>query len=89
MFINNKLSETYFNVFFLRVLYVFYRQRQNTYYAYGRTILRSPVLAALLHGTKVVEVSQTLRRRTEAPPIFGRAAITLGIGLHSSYYTLS
>ena len=34
------------------------------------------VLAALLHGTLVVGVSQT------APPTFGRAAITLGIGPH-------
>jgi len=42
------------------------------------------VLAALLHGTLVVGVSQTLRRWTEALPIFGRAAITLGIGPHSS-----
>jgi len=31
------------------------------------------VLAALLHGTLVVGVSQTLRHWTEAPPIFGRA----------------
>ena len=45
------------------------------------------VLAALLHGTLVVGVSQTLRRWTHeqrTPPIFGRAAITLGIGPHSS-----
>jgi len=40
------------------------------------------VLAALLHGTIVVGVSQTLRREQRAPPIFGRAAITLGIGPH-------
>ena len=38
------------------------------------------VLAALLHGTRVVGVSQSLRHLT-----FGRAAITLGIGPHSSY----
>ena len=40
------------------------------------------VLAALLHGT-LVDVSQTAafdQQRT--PPIFGRAAITLGIGPH-------
>ena len=52
------------------------------------------VLAALLHGTLVVGVSQTLRCGTRngitellqrAPPIFGRAAITLGIGPNSSY----
>jgi len=40
-------------------------------------------LAALLHGTLEVSVSQTFRQR--APPIFGRVAITLGIGPHSSY----
>ena len=37
------------------------------------------VLAALLCGTLVVGVEQ------RAPPIFGRATITLGIGPHSSY----
>ena len=61
-------------------------------------VLRSPILAALLHGTRPVGVSQTLRRGTRngiaepsqrASPIFGWAAITLGIGPHSSclYYT--
>jgi len=43
------------------------------------------VLAALLHGTLVVGVSQTLRRWTEGATYFGRAAITLGIGPHSSF----
>jgi len=56
-------------------------------------VLRSPILAALLHGTPAAGVRQTVRRRTRngitelsqrAPPIFGRAAITLGIGRHSS-----
>jgi len=51
------------------------------------------ILAALLHGTRAVGVGQILRRGrrkviTElsqtAPPIFGRAAITFGIGPHSS-----
>jgi len=55
--------------------------------------LRSRILAALLHATPAAGVSQTLRRGrrngiTElsqgAPPIFGWAAITLGIGPHSS-----
>jgi len=50
--------------------------------------LRSPVLAALLHGTRVVGVSQTLRRGTDweynygtfAPRYFQQsAAIMLGI----------
>ena len=57
-------------------------------------VLRSPILAALLHGTRPVGVSQTLRRDTgsgitelsqRAPPILGWAAITLGIDPHSSY----
>jgi len=58
-------------------------------------VFRSPILAALLHGTPEAGVSQTLRRRTRnritefserAPHIFGRAAITLGIGPHSSSF---
>ena len=40
------------------------------------------VLAALLHSTGVVGVSQTLRIEQRAPPIFGRATIRLGIGPH-------
>ena len=41
------------------------------------------VLAALLHGTPVVGVSQkNCGVEQRAPPIFGRAAITLGIGPH-------
>jgi len=40
------------------------------------------VLAALLHGTLVVGVSQLCGVEQRAPPIFGRAAITLGIGPH-------
>jgi len=43
------------------------------------------VLAALLHGTLVVGVSQTLRDvEQRAPPILGRAAMTLGISPHST-----
>ena len=58
-------------------------------------ILRSPILAALLHGTRAAGVRQNLRRATKngiaelsqrAPPIFGRAAITLGSGPHSSLF---
>jgi len=41
------------------------------------------VLAALLHSTRVVGVNQSLRREQRAPPTFGRAAVTLGIGPHS------
>ena len=56
-------------------------------------VLRSPILAALLHGTRAAAVSQTLWLGTRngitelsqrAPPIFGWAAITLGMGPHSS-----
>ena len=42
------------------------------------------VLAALLHCTPVLGVSQTCGVEQRAPPIFDRAAITLGIGPHSS-----
>jgi len=63
---------------------------QNSLYV---QVLRSPILGALLHGTPAAAVSQILRRGTRsgitelshrAPPIFGRAAITFGIGPHSS-----
>ena len=58
------------------------------------TFVCSPILAALLHSTQTVGVSQTVRRATRnritelsqrAPPIFGRAAITLGIGSNCSF----
>jgi len=67
-------------------------QVQNSRYV---QVLRSPILAALLHDNPAAGVSQTLQRGTmngitelsqRAPPIFGWAAITLGIGPHSSYY---
>ena len=54
-------------------------------------VLRSPIMAALLHGTTAACVSHTLRRGARsgitelsqrAPPIFGWAAITLGVGPH-------
>ena len=40
------------------------------------------VLAALLHGTPVLGVSQTCGVEQRASPIFGRATITVGIGPH-------
>jgi len=63
-------------------------------------VLRSPILAASLHGTRAVGVSQTLRRGTRNGITelsllvivnivivnIARAAITLGIGPHSSFY---
>jgi len=63
---------------------------QRRHYVY---VLRSPMLAALRHGSPAAGISQTLRRVTRngitkllqrSPPIFGWAAITLGIGPHSS-----
>ena len=56
-------------------------------------VLCSRILAALLHGTLAAGISQTLQHgirngitelSQRVPPIFGRAAITLGIGPHSS-----
>jgi len=40
------------------------------------------VLAALPHGTLVVASAKLCGVEQRAPPIFGRAAITLGIGPH-------
>jgi len=47
------------------------------------------VLAALLHGSQVVGVSQTCGVEQRAPPMFGRATITLGTGPHSSFFRLT
>jgi len=44
------------------------------------------VSAVLLHGTPAVGVSKLCGVEQRAPPIFVRAAITLGIGPHSSYF---
>jgi len=40
------------------------------------------VLAALLHGISVVASAKLCGVEQRAPPRFGRAAITLGIGPH-------
>jgi len=40
------------------------------------------VLAALLHGTQYWASAKFCGVEQRAPPIFGRAAITLGIGPH-------
>jgi len=42
------------------------------------------VLAALLHDSLVVGLSQSLQRWTEGATYIRQAAITLGIGPHSS-----
>jgi len=44
------------------------------------------VLTALLHGTPAAGIAKLCGVEQRAPPIFRRAAITLGIGLHSSIY---
>jgi len=55
-------------------------------------VLCSPILAALLYGTQAAGVRQNFRHATRngitelsqrAPPVFGRVAITFGIGAHS------
>ena len=49
------------------------------------------VLAALLHGTGALQYWASAKLcgvEQRAPPIFGRAAVTLGIGPHSSLYYL-
>jgi len=70
--------------------YTEFCQVQNSLYV---QVLHSPILATLLHGTLAAGISQTLQRGTRnqimellqrAAPIFSWAAITLGIGLHSS-----
>ena len=43
-------------------------------------------LAALLHDTLAVGISQICGVERRAPSIFGRAAITLGIGPHFWLY---
>jgi len=59
-------------------------------------VLHFTILTALLHGTAAAGVSQALRCGTRnaitellqrAPPIFGWAAITFGIGPHSSLWS--
>jgi len=61
-------------------------------------VLSSLILTASLHRTSAADVSQTLRCGTRngirelserAPPVFAWAAITFGIGPHSSFLVLS
>ena len=49
-------------------------------------VLPFPILAALLHGTPAVGISQNLWRSAEGATYVGRVAIMLGIGPHSSFY---
>jgi len=47
------------------------------------------VLAALLHGSQVVSVTQTCGVEQRAPPMLGRTTITLGIGPHFLVHNIS
>jgi len=80
----------YINIFWGSCPLTEFCQVQNSLYV---LVLHSPILASLLCGTRAVAISQTLWHGTgngitelsqRAPPIFGCAAITLGIGPHSS-----
>ena len=88
----------------LRCIYIFGRSCRWTEFCHVQNslyvqVLHSRILVALLHSTPAAGSSQTLLRGTRngimelshrAPPIFGWAAITLGIGPHSScvYFVL-
>ena len=61
-------------------------QLQNSLYV---QVLCSPILASLLHSTPATGVSQTVtwyKESQRAQPIFGWAAIMLGIVPHLVYY---
>jgi len=58
-------------------------QVQNARYI---QVLRSPILAALQHGTPAAGTAKLCGVEQRAPPIFDRAAIRLGIGPHSSFF---
>ena len=97
---NQTLHDVWPSPRLLHYIYIFWAscplteffQVQNLLYV---QVLRSPILAALLHGTPAAGISQTLRCGTRngirelsqrAPPVFGWAAITLGISPHSSLF---
>jgi len=98
MEVNKTLQDVWSSPALVHYMYIFggscplteFCQLQNSFCI---QVLRSPILAALLHGTRAVAVSQTLWRGTRngitelsqrAPPIFGWATIKSGIGPHSS-----
>ena len=97
---NQTLHDVWPSPGLLRYIYIFggscplteFCPVQNSPYV---QVLLSPILAALLHGSRAVGLSQTLRRGTRnrimelsqtAPSVFGWAAITLGIGPHCSCF---
>jgi len=87
---NQTLQDVWLSPRLLHYIYIFrgscavteFCQMQNSLCV---QILCSHILRALLRGTRVVGVTKLWGVEQRAPPIFGRAAITLGIGPHSSY----
>ena len=93
--LKNPLQDVWPSPGLLQCIYIFgglteFCQLQNSLCV---QVSLSPILAALLHGTRAAAINQTLCRRTRngimellqtAPPIFGWKAITLGIDRHSS-----
>jgi len=91
--VNHTLHDVWPSPGLIHYVYIFGCPWRN----FSRCIIQfasKSILAALLHGTWAVGVSQNLRRATRngitelsqrAPPIFGWSAIMLGIGPHSSY----
>jgi len=94
MEVNQTLHNVWPSPRLIHYIYIFRGSCQVTELCHAQNslcvqLLHSPILAALLHGTRAVGVSKSLRRRTRngimellqrAPPIFGWAAI----GPHSS-----
>ena len=97
---NQSLHDLWSSPGLVRYIYIFWGFCSLTEFCHMQNslcvqVLRSRILAALLHGTPAVGLSQTLWCSTRngitelsqrAPPIFGCAAITLGIGPHSSWH---
>ena len=52
-------------------------------------VLHSPILGALLHGTAAAASGKLCGAEQRVPPLFGMAAITLGIGPHFSLYSFA
>jgi len=98
--INKTLHDVWLSLGLIHYTYTFWGLLPLTEFCqlqYSRyvQVLRSPILAALLHGTPAAAVCQTLFRgkrngimelSQRAPPIFGWATITLGISPHFSLH---
>jgi len=96
--VNQTLHDVWPSPGLVHYIYIFWGSCSGTEFCYVQNslcvqVLHSPISAALLHGTPAAGVGDIFRRRIKngitelsqtAPPIFGWAAITLGIGPHSS-----